>query len=442
MVLLGCGSFGIVLSNPRVPTINESYGDIMNLNQVSKILYYIIDNDTYKPSPYKDFKFEYDDILLLCEQYHNVFNTNYFMLPINGGILDKKKFIEKYNDTNTNYNFEWLSKSKKTFKIINSLLKSYNDIYQIIYAKGDIVTEDINIFIDQIKNIFELVILSDNFGFYFDDIKLQNLVTHDNKIKIIDFSCPINTNTTYDQIINQIVNSKLCNIYYFPYPIITNIILYEQINMLELISPSPYKKNYVNYYSILKSQSIQDKQNLKYKFKLVKKLLSMTNLYFQNYKKEIKLLNFNMISKINSIEDIDKYSEYKTIDMKDFCVSAINLLLIYVADDNESLKDLINKIFIGYNKLINQIFHNNNQSLDKIIFLLKNIILHSFGLIFIEWIYKNVNLNDNLIISKDIIEKMFDIIILFCTNYVVIDDNLFFSFPNFNIEKLNFFSNK
>ena len=149
-----------------------------------------------------------------------------------------------------------------------------------------------------------------------------------------------------------------------------------------------------------------------------------------------------MISKINSIEDIDKYSEYKTIDMKDFCVSAINLLLIYVADDNESLKDLINKIFIGYNKLINQIFHNNNQSLDKIIFLLKNIILHSFGLIFIEWIYKNVNLNDNLIISKDIIEKMFDIIILFCTNYVVIDDNLFFSFPNFNIEKLNFFSNK
>lgn len=42
MVVLGRGSFGIILSNPRLPMIDEKYDDVINLNQVSKILYDII----------------------------------------------------------------------------------------------------------------------------------------------------------------------------------------------------------------------------------------------------------------------------------------------------------------------------------------------------------------------------------------------------------------
>jgi hypothetical protein len=448
MVLLGHGSFGIVLSNPRLPIIDENYDDIVNLNQVSKILYYAIDEKNkkiYEPYSFEDFELECDDIILLAKQYENVFNSNYFMLPIKGGILDKKKFMEKYNDVNTKYNFKWLSGSTSSLKIINSLLESVEDIYQIIYEKGDVISRDINIFYAGIKNIFESINTSNDYGFFFDDIKLINLVTHDNKIKMIDFSCPVNTNTTHDKIIVQIENSKLHCIYYFTYPIITNIILYEQINMLTILNISKATK--INYYLLLRFQSIQNKQNLNYKFKLIQKLLSITNRYFQNYKKEIKLLNYNMINKINNIEDIDKYSEYKTITMVDFSVSIINLLLDHNLIHDKPRKDLINNIFIGYDNLIKQLFPNENNSLDKIIFLLKNINLYSFGFIFIEWICRNVNINENInenistniSTNKDTLEKMFDIIILSCTNYVVIDGNLFLSISNLNIEKINFF---
>ena len=132
--------------------------------------------------------------------------------------------------------------------------------------------------------------------------------------------------------------------------------------------------------------------------------------------------------------------------MKDFYVSIENLLLDFVPIGNESGEELINKIFMGYCNLINQLFPNDdnlfpneNQILNKIIFLLKNINLYSFGLIFIEWIYRNIDLDTDLSINNDVFEKMFDIIILSCTNYIIIDDNLFFSISNLNIEKINFF---
>ena len=441
MVILGRGTFGMVLSNPRLPTIDENYDDIINLNQVSKILYGLVDktNVSY-PGSLEDFEFEYTDILLLAEQFNNIFNSNYFILPIGGGILDKKKFIDKYNNKDINYNFKWLSESVSSIKIINSLLESPKVIYQIIYEKGDKIPKDINLFIIGLKNIFEIITLANNNGFFFDDIKIENLVVHDNKIKMIDFSCPINTNTTYDKLIKQLVNSKLYSIYYFPYPIIPNIILYQQINMTKLIFGT---ETNINYYSLLISQSIQDEYNLNYKFKLIKRLINIST-HFPNYKKCIKLLNCENISKINSVEDVEKYSEYKNITMIDFSFSIIELLLQDSKQNNDKdeykdYQDLINKIFIQYNDLINQIFPIQDQILDKIIFLLKNINLSSFGLIFIEWIYKNINSIDSITLNKNTIEKMFDIIILSCTNYIIIDNDLFFLFPSLNTENLNFF---
>jgi hypothetical protein len=205
-----------------------------------------------------------------------------------------------------------------------------------------------------------------------------------------------------------------------------------------------------DYYSLIDSQYIQDKYNLKYKFILIKKISSMSNKYFPNYKKEIKILNCNNINKINSIEDFDKYSEYKNITINDFFVSTIEMLFIdSIQIENkhkyEKYQELINDIFTTYNDLINQLFsnpnsnQNQNSKLNKIIFLLKNINLYSFGIVFIEWIYKNINSSDDITLNKDIIEKMFDIIILSCTNYIVIDSILFLSIPNLNIENLNFF---
>ena len=426
MVLLGRGSFGMVLSNPRLPIFDESYDDVINLNQVSKILYDIVDKENkkiYNPGSLEDFELEYKDIILLSEEFKNIFNSNYFMLPIKGGILDKEKFINKYNCNNKNYNYKWLSESTSNIKIFNLLLNSPNDIYQIIYEKGDIIPEEIKIFLNEIKNIFEIIIKSNN------------------KIKMIDFSCPINTNNTYDKLIKQLVNSKLCCVCYFPYPIITNIILYQQINMTKLIGNTGNK---INYFSLLNYQGIEYEYNLKYILKLIQKLLDIYNNYFSTYTKEIRLLNYKNILKIKTIEDIEKYSEYKNISIKDFCFSIMELLFDSSKQNkyeytNKNYQDLINNIFITYNKLINQLFPNENEKIDKIIFLLKNINLYSFGFIFIEWIYYNINSNNDIISNKDSIEKIFDIIILSCTNYFIMDDDLFFSIPNLNIEKLNFF---
>ena len=444
MVLLGQGTFGMVLSNPRLPIFDESYDDIINLNQVSKILYDIVEKENMKiyiPGSLEDFELEYKDIILLSEEFKNIFNSNYFMLPLKGGILEKDKFINKYNcnDNDNNYNYKWLSESNSTIKIFNSLLNSPNDIYQIIYEKGDKIPKEINTFINGMKNIFEIIIISNNFGFFFDDIKIQNLVLHDNKIKMIDFSCPINTNNSYDKLVKQFVNSKLSYIYYFPYPIITNIILYQQINMIKLIGTTGSK---INYFSLLNFQSIEYENNLIYILKLIKKILDIYNNYFSTYKKEIKLLNYNHILKIKTKEDIEKYSEYKNISIKDFCFSIMELLFDSPKQNKYEYKnnqDLINDIFINYNKLINQLFSNEKEKIDKIIFLLKNINLYSFGFIFIEWIYYNITSYNDIISNNDSIEKIFDIIILSCTNYFIIDDDLFFSIPSLNTEKLNFF---
>ena len=53
MVVEGKGTYGIVLSSPRIPILDEEYEDIKSLNQVSKLLYFI-DNKIYNPEDDKN----------------------------------------------------------------------------------------------------------------------------------------------------------------------------------------------------------------------------------------------------------------------------------------------------------------------------------------------------------------------------------------------------
>lgn len=440
MVVLGRGSYGIVLSNPRLPIICESFDEVINLNHVSKILYdttYKDNKKVYIPCSLTDFDYEYKDIIKLSQDYNQIFNYEYFILPIKAGILNKEEFVNKYNNSDKNYNFEWLSKSITNLKIINELLQNPNDIYQIIYEKGEKITSDINIFMNGIKNIFEIIKISNGAGFFFDDLKLDNLVLHNNKIKMIDFSCPINTNFTDEKIIKQIIDSKLKIINYFPYCSLVNIMLYENINKINLIGNM---KNY-NYYSLLYLHKLEYESNVKYKINQIHKLLYLSNKYFEDYYVEIRLINYKVFNKIKCIQDIYLYSDMKKINLSDFSSSILELLLY----DNNNLENnyaninLINEIFIAYGELVNKLHHDQSNWIEKITFLLKNINLYSFGFIFVDWIVKNVNSKTDINLVKDKLIKIFNIIIYTCTNYIILDNDLYFSFPCLNINNINYF---
>ena len=431
MVVLGCGSSGIVLSEPRIPVINENYSDVIKLDQVSKILYIKNKDEQYVPAKFNDFEIEYTNIKKIIEENNDIFNNNYFLIPIDGGIIDKKKFIEEFNKGDI-YCFNWLSKSKSYYNILNSLLNESDDLYQIIYDKGTKISTNIFVFLDKIINIKNILEIANKKGFYFDDIKLENLIYHDSNIKIIDFSEIINLNLSYDKIVEQITNSKFNCVYYFPYNTISNLLLYEYINKINKIG---YLNINTNYFSLLYTNSIEYAINVKYKIKLINNLSWIFNKYLPNYKIKIKLLNYKFIDKINSEEDFQNLSEFESINMEDFTYSLLNILAfekIYF-NEYENNKTIINNTIKCYKNLIDKMYLDNKKQ--KIEFLLKNINIYSFGFIFVNWLYKNLNYIVNNSDLKIQLIKMFDIIILYCTNIILIDDNLYFAYPVYNIDK-------
>jgi hypothetical protein len=84
MVLEGKGSFGLVFSSPRIPIINEKYEDVINLNQVSKLLYKC-ENKKYYPETQNNIVKTFDNVLELVKDYPHIFCDENFILPIKGG---------------------------------------------------------------------------------------------------------------------------------------------------------------------------------------------------------------------------------------------------------------------------------------------------------------------------------------------------------------------
>ena len=96
MVVLGCGAYGMVLTEPRIPNMNEDYTSVISLNQVSKKLFNEITDTNYIPANAYEFDLEYTSIIELIKKYPNIFDSKYFMLPIGGGVIDKKKFFNEF----------------------------------------------------------------------------------------------------------------------------------------------------------------------------------------------------------------------------------------------------------------------------------------------------------------------------------------------------------
>ncbi len=107
---LGKGSFGQVVSNPRIPLEDEDILELIETDEVSKIFKYKCDYDS-------EIKF-YEE-----NKWINDYG-NYFVLPLAHGEISRSK-IENYNliyrDCNYNYNLS------------NDLSKQ--NLYHIIYKK-------------------------------------------------------------------------------------------------------------------------------------------------------------------------------------------------------------------------------------------------------------------------------------------------------------------
>lgn len=434
MVVEGKGSFGIVFSSPRIPLDNENYDDIKNLNQVSKILYLVKDNN-YIPASLEEIKFAYEYLILLIENYPQVFNTDSFILPITYGHIDKFKFIGYYKNTKLDYGFNWLSRSNTNLNILNQLLTHKNKIYQIVYEKGIHINFCYDDFIIKINNILQTLIYCNANGFYFDDIKYSNLIVHDEKIKIIDWDVPINLNLEPDKYIEMICNSKLHCIMYFPYDIISNILLFEYIGKIEKIFNLPN----VNYRKLIFENSHMYNDNMVYKIKMFYYFTKIWNKYLPNF-----ILELEVIDLLNNLDklDIKKSKINIQINSKTFDETIKILYEDYFT---------INYSYCKYNYsiekyvIINQIFNLNkkfielttNNFKDKISYLLTNTNIHSFGFIFLDWLKNNIGIIVKLENLEQILKKIIKIIICCCLNFVLIDENIYLIEKNYLvIEKI------
>lgn len=445
MVILGSGSFGIVISNPRIPIIDETYSDIIGLDEVSKILYteskssenshnstFNSNNLEYYPADYEEFKFEYDDIIEFSNKYCFIFNNNYFMLPVKGGMINKEKFVKKFN-TCEEYNFSWLNNSKNYFKIFKELFSSNLNLYQIVYKRGNKINLDIENFFVKILNVYECLKIANNAGIFFDDIKYENLIYHEEKIKIIDYSCPLDTNDNFENLIKNISKSKLFNIYYFPYDAISNVLLYEFADQIETIYFIKYD---FEYYKLIFQNYIEFESNVNYKRKIIDYLYELCETIIPDYKVKLKLIDFEDIQNLDiglTSENVQNYLKTIYIGWNELLESIDFLTGKNLINKKNEL--VVNKLIQTYKKYFNILY---KEKKNRIISLLKKINLYSYGIIFIDWISKN---KKKFIENKDMdysgsFKRFLNIIGYCCSNFLIVENKIYFS--NYDYNNINF----
>jgi hypothetical protein len=434
MVVEGIGSFGIVLSSPRIPLIDESTEDILNLNEVSKILInYSHQKKSYLPAEDDDIKKEYENIINLVSSNPEIFNQNNFLLPLSGGYINKNKFIKNYNESKY-FNFEWLSCSTKFLNILNNLLSNKNkEIFQIIYPKGQKINLSSKNFIIMMSNVLNTLYIANRNGFYFDDLKLDNLLIHDNKIKIIDFAEPINLNNKIEKVKKQILESKLMSIFYFPYNIISNILIFEYIDKLNIIG----KIENNDYHKLIFNNYLVFNNNIEYKKKIIYDFINLWEITLPYFKVKMNVLSGEIINDFdNDLDEIYSSMEIIEIDFKIFKKSIeifLNYDLYYVSlysNIYHNNKLITNNFVEIYKKFLEK---TKKSNIEKLSYLLGKLNMNSFGTIFLQW------LNKNLTKTKiETLKKIISVTCLSCLDTIIVENQfIFISMVNYSDILLN-----
>lgn len=220
-IIHGRGSYGIVVSDPRVPFKNENLKDFMyTIDEVSKVF---IGKDSKI-----NMENEYGLYHNIISKYNNIITSRNYILPINYGEIDN----------NNNYKL-----------LFNNMLT--NNLYQITFNKGTHIDYDLHNFLIKMVPIINCIKINIQNKLYFDDLKLSNLVKHNDKIKIIDFSSLLDLNNlSENELILNIMNSCLFDFFYIINNPIISIILSTK-SMLNNKIKNNIKMSYFNkeYYN-------------------------------------------------------------------------------------------------------------------------------------------------------------------------------------------------
>lgn len=401
----GNGTYGVVYSNPRLPYLkkykfykksnnndnnanndidsnndtdsnsdNDTYTDIDSNGDADTD----VDNDDYNSDDFlknevskvffdfECYQTESQEYIYILNNY--VIHDDYFNIPLNYGITDKK-----YIFNNLEF-FNYLKNKKKLKDIYRLYLKSK---YQITYLKG-IKLDKIDIYNNFSNNeniLLAVKFLNDN-NYLFDDLKSDNLLFFDSKIKIIDFSTLIHIN---DITISKFKESMLTTVFYHIYNPILNTLLYYYIHL-----------NENNFISI---------DNIIHNINHIKKYDA--NIDYILYSRNLVKNTYDFITKNDKKSNIKKI--YKDI-----------YFYLYQKNQDNYYNIILNK----FTEYFNNKYNNNINNIIKD--LISRINIYSLGIIFLEYIhrYPYQKTYDNIFINE-----LFDIFKLCCLQFNIINNS-------------------
>ena len=446
-IVEGRGSYGIVVSNPRVAFKDEHFVDVI-----------LIDDEVSKIFITKDSEInmitEIELYNKIISNHTDIITHDNYMLPIKYGEIDKLSFSNKSNNwfydiNNNNYK-----------QILNNNILTVNKLYQITFNKGTPIDYNLSDFLIKILDIINCVKINIQNNLYFDDLKLNNLIKHDNKIKIIDFSSLIDLNgLSENEVFGNIMKSFLYEHFYIiNNPIVSILLSTKNIKNNKII------KNYIemvyinndNYEKYLKN-------NYYYRFlyKIDKSIyitldiynittqkiesINVNNTYLINYfnvlhsyiiKNNIDLLK----DKINSLDKQTNDSIYKMIELKkNNNINEINELNEKITEyllNIDKLKEKKETLSEYYNRYIQDIrlytdclFHKLSNILDNLgkrYKLLELSQIYMIGMIFMFKLNNYFELNNSY--NVELVKKYLKIISMCCLIFgKTNNDDLFYT---------------
>lgn len=376
----GKGSYGIVLS----PNLGiESNPDLhSDPNCVSKILYYDITlNDgtvIYNPVDAHIFGYETNSLNYLESRFPRIFTSNYFVLPINYGVLDINSLGSKITISSpSSVPFEQ-QKATQCLTILNQMLESDFPIYHIIFPKGSQIRLNASDFYFKIKNVFDCLSECTESSIFLDDVTYNNLVLHDSKIKIIDYANPLilNTNDNFQTVKRALSDVKFKNTHYYLYNSVLVQLAYSFSQNINIVFD-----NYEidsdeddlctkGFYEIYKKTQKYDADNIRYKNQLINRLFEIMWHYNPFYKICLKLKKFN--AKKGYFEGDELIVE---LDLG-LLTNAIRLS-----------DDIVEKMFLYVDLYLKNIDLNY-----KLHWLFTHNNMHSFSVVLIQWMELNRNM--------------------------------------------------
>jgi len=360
----GHGSYGLVVSTPRLPFEDEDdISTLVSNNEVSKLfsLEKHYNNDT--------------QMIEIVLSIPDIFRSDYFVLPIRYGKVNKLLVQDNLSkESNIYYVDTWLDANTDYIDFFNKSLFNEN-VYQITYPKGEnlknkftkrilVLTE--SSFLTLIENPINAIHNANSHKLFFKDIKFDNMIYVDEKIKIIDFfDINILTDiTAYDDLIGILQKDTIMtNIFYY-----VNNPLSSSLLIIYLGKNEDKKFRYYN---------------------LAGRILTKNNIRFINanhiqYNIPVNNSRDYIISLLTRLQTYYKNKQiFVKLDEIDFIHVLDTLLMIYTLNDMNA--DIINFIFNMYALQIKKMF--TSFSKENILFnLLQTNSMFAIGTVFVEYI--------------------------------------------------------